>query len=373
MQAAPAGGAGASRSGAIATLAEWIAAAERPLIIAATLPGDAVALRWRNWPSAAPFRSSRTIRARCACRRAIRCISASSRARCSTDADLVIVLESDVPWIPHLQHPPAGCRVAHIGEDPFYRALSDAQLPERSRHAGGRRQCAGRRLIAAVEPRLQMAEARIAARRARLTERMRTRRAQLAKDSAPGRDNLAGISVARDRRSGRRGRHHLQRISAARPITARARSPARSSRSAPPAGSAGASARRSAPSLPRPTSLSSRRSATAPTCSPTRWSAIGSPASTSLPILTIIFNNSRYGAVRRATLAMFKDGAAGENDGRKLADLDPAPPYDVLAQRARRLRRARRKTRRSARRTRPRPRCRGRGGRQALLNVITPY
>ena len=36
------------------------------------------------------------------------------------DADLVIVLESDVPWIPHLQHPPAGCRVAHVAEDPFF-------------------------------------------------------------------------------------------------------------------------------------------------------------------------------------------------------------------------------------------------------------
>ena len=41
-----------------------------------------------------------------------------------------------------------------------------------------------------------------------------------------------------------------------------------------------------------------------------------------LPILTIMFNNSRYGAVRRATLSMFKDGAAGEDDGRTLADLD---------------------------------------------------
>ena len=55
-----------------------------------------------------------------------------------------------------------------------------------------------------------------------------------------------------------------------------------------------------------------------------------------LPILTIIFNNSRYGAVRNSTLSMFKDGVAGENDGRDLADLDPAPPYDELA-RARRL------------------------------------
>jgi hypothetical protein len=34
-----------------------------------------------------------------------------------------------------------------------------------------------------------------------------------------------------------------------------------------------------------------------------------------LPVLTIIFNNSRYNAVRRATLGMFKDGVAGEDDG----------------------------------------------------------
>jgi acetolactate synthase-1/2/3 large subunit len=50
-----------------------------------------------------------------------------------------------------------------------------------------------------------------------------------------------------------------------------------------------------------------------------------------LPILTILFNNSRYGAVRNSTLSMFKDGAAGENDGRTLADLDPAPPFDEMA------------------------------------------
>ena len=49
-----------------------------------------------------------------------------------------------------------------------------------------------------------------------------------------------------------------------------------------------------------------------------------------LPVLTIIFNNSRYGAVRRATLSMFKDGVAGEDDGRFLADLDPSPAYDEL-------------------------------------------
>jgi acetolactate synthase-1/2/3 large subunit len=47
-------------------------------------------------------------------------------------------------------------------------------------------------------------------------------------------------------------------------------------------------------------------------------------------VLTVIFNNSRYNAVRRATLSMFKDGAAGEDDGQFLADLSPSPPFEEL-------------------------------------------
>ena len=45
-----------------------------------------------------------------------------------------------------------------------------------------------------------------------------------------------------------------------------------------------------------------------------------------LPILTIVFNNSLYGAVRGATMSMFKDGVAGEDGGRFMADLRPARP-----------------------------------------------
>ncbi len=47
-----------------------------------------------------------------------------------------------------------------------------------------------------------------------------------------------------------------------------------------------------------------------------------------LPILTVIFNNSRYNAVRRATLSMFKDGAAGDDGGNFLAELSPSPPFE---------------------------------------------
>src|SRR6185437_8111573 len=168
---------------AIATLAEWIAAAERPLIITATLPAAAV-------PALAHLAE------RCA----IPVVTHNPRTLCLptghvmhfgfepgvllADADLVIVLESGVPWIPSLTHPQGGCRVAHVGEEPLYVRYPMRSFPSDLAVQAGPLN-AIEALTKAVEARLQMAEPRIAARRARLTERMRTRRAQLAKDSAP--------------------------------------------------------------------------------------------------------------------------------------------------------------------------------------------
>ena len=36
------------------------------------------------------------------------------------EADLILVIESDVPWLPSAKAPPAGTRIAHIGEDPAF-------------------------------------------------------------------------------------------------------------------------------------------------------------------------------------------------------------------------------------------------------------
>src|SRR5581483_1911884 len=96
-------------------------------------------------------------------------------------------------------------------------------------------------------------------------------------------------------------------------------------------------------------------------------------AAHNLPILTIVFNNSRYGAVRRATLSMFKDGVAGESDGRVLADLDPAPPSEAMAKAP-----AAHAERPDKPADLPDALARARDAvvnerRQALLNVITPY
>ncbi len=48
-----------------------------------------------------------------------------------------------------------------------------------------------------------------------------------------------------------------------------------------------------------------------------------------LPVLTVIYNNALYGAVRRATLEMYDKGVAAEADGRLLADL-PAASFEKI-------------------------------------------
>ncbi len=169
------------------------------------------------------------------------------------DADLVIALESDVPWIPHLQQPAAGARIVHVAEDPIFSRYPMRSFPsDLSVQAGVVHSLEA--LIAALEPRLQAAEPHIAARRARLTERMHVRRAQLGQGFGRRGDtfrrNICHAALAR--RSATTPSSSTN-IRCARTIV-RASMPARFIRSGRRAVWAGASAPRSAPSWPRPTS-----------------------------------------------------------------------------------------------------------------------
>jgi acetolactate synthase I/II/III large subunit len=355
---------------AIAALAEWIAGAERPLIIASSLHPEAVPLI-----------------AHLAERCAIPVVSHASRTVCMpsshpmnfgsepgallADSDLVIVLESEVPWIPHLQHPPAGCRVAHVAEDPFFARYPMRSFPSDLVVQAGPIN-ALEALVRAVEPRLQMAEARIAGRRARLTERMRNRRAQLAKDSVAGQtispaylSRVIGETVGDDA--------IIFNEYPLRPDHCAREKPGSFFALGPAGGlgwglGAALGAKLAAPDAFVVATLGDGAYMFA---NPMVGHWVSSTQN--LPILTIVFNNSRYGAVRNATLSMFKDGAAGENDGRGLADLDPAPPYEEMA-------RAQGAHAERVEKPADLPDALARArdvvvneGRQALLNVITPY
>ena len=355
---------------AIASLAEWIVAAERPLIVTSALPADAVpALDHLAERCAIPMvtHSPRTV-----------CLPSSHSMHFGfepgallADADLVIVLECDVPWIPSQQHPPAGCRVAHVGEDPFFARYPMRSFPSDLAVQAGVTNALDA-LIAAVEARLQMAEARIAARRGRLTERMRTRRAQLQKDSAPG----AAISPEYLSRAIGEAVSEDAVIVNEYPLR-----PDHCAREKPgtffglgPAGGLGwgfgvaLGAKLAAPDKFVVATLGDGSYMFAnPTVG--HWVS----AKHALPILTVVFNNSRYGAVRRATLSMFKDGVAGETDGRTLADLDPSPPFEAMAKaQGAHAERVEKPADLPAAIERARDAVVNEK-RQALLNVITPY
>ena len=355
---------------AIATLAEWLAAAERPLIIAATLEAAAV-----------------PVLAALAERCAIPVVTHNPRSVCLpsshpmhfgfepgpllADADLVIVLESDVPWIPSLQHPPEGCRVAHVGEEPFYVRYPMRSFPsDLAVQAGGLN--ALKALAAAVEPRLPSAQARITARRARLAERMAKRQADLDKQSAAGAtispeylSRAIGEAVGEDAIIVNEYPLRADHCAREKPGTLFALGPA---------GGLGwgfGAALGAKLAAPDAFVVATLGDGAYMFSNPMvgHWVA----AKHDLPILTIVFNNSRYGAVRRATLSMFKDGVAGEDDGRMLADLDPAPPYEAMAEaqgaHAERVENPA---------DLPGALARARDAvvnerRQALLNVITPY
>jgi acetolactate synthase-1/2/3 large subunit len=355
---------------AIATLAEWIAAAERPLIVASSLLPEAVPLLAHLAERCAipvVMHNSRTV-----------CLPSSHPMHFGfepgallADADLVIVLESDVPWIPHLQHPPAGCRVAHVAEDPFFVRYPMRSFPSDLAVQAG---CinALEALVKAVEPRLQMADARIAARRARLTERMRLRRAQLAKDSAAGGtispaylSRVIGETVGDDA--------IIFNEYPLRPDHCAREKPGSFFALGPAGGlgwgfGAALGAKLAAPDAFVVATLGDGAYMFAnPTVG--HWVS----ATHNLPILTVVFNNSRYGAVRNATLSMFKDGAAGENDGRTFADLDASPAYEAMA-----MAQGAYAERVEKPADLPNVLLRAReavvsGRRQALLNVITPY
>ena len=114
----------------IERLADWIAEARAPLIITSSAgrhPRDSVGLaqlakryalpvvgsspRYFVLPSSHPMYMGTTV------------------GGLLPEADLVIALEADVPWIPSKESPPPGARIVQIGEDPLYERYPMRNFP----------------------------------------------------------------------------------------------------------------------------------------------------------------------------------------------------------------------------------------------------
>src|SRR6516225_2625967 len=299
---------------AIERLAGWLSEAERPLLIASSvgrLPEEAELL------------------ARLALRFGLPVVAHTPRFACLAsdhplhhgfdpapyldDADPIVVIESDVPWLPSIKAPRATARIAHIGEDPAY-------LGYPMRGFASHLSIAANAAVAlsALEAAMQRREDRlgaISARRAWAQARAQAFRLQarsrVCADAAHISPEYLSQCIAEV--AGPDGvifneyQLRLEHCARPRPGTYFALSPAGGL-----GWSVGAAlgAKLAAPERFIVATIGDGGFIFAnPTAC--HWAA----AVHGLPILIVIFNNARYAAVRNATLAMYASGAAGRDNG----------------------------------------------------------
>jgi acetolactate synthase-1/2/3 large subunit len=179
----------------IATLAGWVASARNPLIIATSSGGEAMAALGRFAERyAIPVVAHRQL---------VVCLPSSHTMHMGYDpqpflpqADLIIEIESDVPYMPNVHgSPAAACRVATIGEDPAY-----VRYPMRSFPADLAITATPASAFAALESALVAANVpndRIEERRKAIAERKAQRQAALTKASQPDPQRITPAFLSR--------------------------------------------------------------------------------------------------------------------------------------------------------------------------------
>jgi len=284
------------------------------------------------------------------------------------EADLVIVFEADVPWIPNKESPADGAKVVQIGEDPLH-----ARLPMRGFPSDLTMTATSLSVLNALETVLAgRSVPHVAERLTRLTARSDGLRKSWREEAEhAGKANTITLPWLN---------HCLREIVDADSIVISEYSFRQEYCPLDTPGSLFALSSAGGLGWGFPASLGAKLA------SPEKLvlSVLGDGAymfanptachyvaqMQNLPVLTVIYNNALYGAVRRATLDMYGKGVAAEADGRLLANL-PAPAFEKIVaahdghgERVERPADLPAALRRAA--------AAVRGGQQALVNVICP-
>jgi acetolactate synthase-1/2/3 large subunit len=317
----------------IATLADWIAQAKCPLVITSSVgrrPEDAAALSTLVDRFALPVV---TFNGRYfALSSEHKMFQGSLPGALLKEADLLIVLECDVPWIPSKEQPNAGARVVQIGEDPLY-----TRYPMRGFRSDLTITAGAGPVLTALGPALEerlAGKPEIAARHADFAARSDKLRARWADEVAASRKSGA-IDMALFNAG-------LKSIVDDNTIVINEYSFRQEYCPLPGPGSMFGLSSAGGLGWGFPAALGAKLAAPEKQviavlgdgaymfANPTacHWVAAGHK----LPVLTVLFNNMIYNAVRRATLDMYGQGVAAADDGQLLADLKPSPDFEKMVE-----------------------------------------
>ncbi len=312
----------------IEILADMIANAKNPLIVTGMLgkdPRDAIALealvdRWAI--PVVPYNTRYF-----AIGAANPMFQGSAPGPLLADADLVIVFETDVPWIPSKESPAPSAKIVQIGEDPLH-----ARLPMRSFPSDMTIAATCLSVLEALNAALSgRARPHVPERQKRLTERSAALhagwRAEAEKAGAGEKITLPWLN------------HCLREVIDRNAIVISEYSFRQEYCPLERPGSLFALSSAGGLGWGFPAALGAKLAARSRMvvsvlgdgaymfANPTACHYVAQMQK--LPVLTVIYNNALYGAVRRATLEMYGSGVASEDDGRLLADL-PAPNFEKI-------------------------------------------
>jgi acetolactate synthase-1/2/3 large subunit len=313
--------------------AEWIAAARNPLVITGQLgrdPQEAVLLTRLAERFALPVVPFNPRHFAISGNHPM--FQGAAPGSLLTEADLILVLESDVPWIPSLASPGPDARIIQVGEDPLYQ-----RYPMRSFRSDLTIRSALATFLQALEPalatRVDGRAGEITARRDRLAARSAELHAGWAAEvEQAGRADTISLAWLN---------HCLRAVVEPDTVVVNEYSFRQeycpldqpgSLFSVGPAGGLGwgfPAALGIKLASPGKQVVALLGDGAYMFANPTACHFIAE--NQKLPLLTVIYNNTLYGAVRRATLDMYADGVASEADGRLLAEL-PNPAFERIVE-----------------------------------------
>ncbi len=246
------------------------------------------------------------------------------------EADLILVVDCDVPWIPSLHSPPDDARVIHMGVDPLFSTYPVRGFPCDLAITAD----SGLGLTALAEALEGESDARIGARRTRAAERRaalaEARAARLRAARTAGVTDAAWVAHCIDEIKGdddamvSESQLALGNIDFRKPGTFFATSPA------------GGLGWGLGASLGVKLGGGGRRvfcvvgDGSYMFGNPTPAHFVS--AANDLPVLTVILNNRMWGSVRKATLGLHPDGAAARANRAPLTYLEPAPAYHRIVE-----------------------------------------
>ena len=251
-------------------------------------------------------------------------------SRITTEADLILVLQCDVPWIPSREKLRSDCRVVHIGADPLFE-----RYPMRSFQADQVLRCGGRAAIAALAAALGAPDPalsrHIESRRARVAEHKAQLTAAVQAVAEPGR-GLSGELVTRT--LGEicgEDTIYVSDYSIHQPFVAALKPGQYMGMS--PAGYLGwgmGAALGIKLALPDKLVVVGVGDGTYFMSAPLAAHHVS--RAENLPFLTVIYNNRRWGAVRNAVQTLHPQGFAMKSNSAPLISLDPPPEFEKIVE-----------------------------------------